>query len=262
MTHGTYRGVTTIGHGGADAGYRADFVRFTNPRLGVATLCNIGTANPGALSRRVAEVFLPAGALAAAAEPTLDASVEVPLPKEQLARYAGLYWNQADSVERQIVLDAAGRLQAMLGPRSVPLKSLGGGAFVMTAAPGARISFEEKPDGAVHLKPAPTGPSLIRMEPFKPSADQLAEYAGVYRSDEMDAVFRISIKDGRLQLVRTKLRPAAIDPIVKDSFRSPNGVMQFSRDPAGRVSGFLLQGGRVRHLKFWKDTSAPRPGTY
>ena len=32
MTHGTYRGAATIGHGGADAGYRADFVRFTNPQ--------------------------------------------------------------------------------------------------------------------------------------------------------------------------------------------------------------------------------------
>ena len=29
----------------------------------------------------------------------------------------------------------------------------------------------------------------------------------------------------------------------KDSFRSPTGVMQFSRDPAGRVTGFLLKAG-------------------
>ena len=262
MSHGTYRGAATIGHGGADAGYRADFVRFTNPRLGVATLCNIATANPSALSRRVAEVFLPDGTLTAAAEEKPDTSPEVPLPKEQRARYAGLYWNQADGIERQIVLDAAGRLQAVLGPRRVPLKSLGGGAFIMTAPPGARIWFEEQPDGAVHLKPAPTAPVLVRMAPFTPSADQLAEYAGVYRSDEMDAVFRISIKDGKLQLVRTKLRPAAIDSMFKDSFRSPTGVIQFSRDAAGRVSGFQLQGGRVRQVTFWKDTSAPRTGTY
>jgi CubicO group peptidase (beta-lactamase class C family) len=251
--HGTYRGVATVGHGGADAGYRAEFVRFTNPRLGVATLCNIGTANPGALSRRVAEVFLPAGALAAAAEPAPDTSVEVPLSKEQLARYAGLYWNQADSVVRHIALDGE-RLHAVLGRQRVPLKSLGSGAFIMTATPGARVWFEEKPDGAVHLKPAPAGPTLVRMTPFTPGAEQLAEYAGVYRSDEMDAVFRISVKDGKLQLARTKLRPAALDPMFKDSFSSPTGVMQFSRDAAGRVSGFLLQGGRVRHLKFWKDT--------
>jgi CubicO group peptidase (beta-lactamase class C family) len=258
--HGTYRGAATVGHGGSDAGYRADFVRFTNPRLGVATLCNVATANPGALSRRVAEVFLPPGTLVAPAEPTLDASVEVPVPKDQLARYAGLYWNQADSIERQIALDG-GRLHAVLGRQRVALKSLGSGAFVMTAAPGIRLSFEEKPDGAVHLKPAPAGPVLIRMEPFAPTAQQLADYAGVYRSDEMDAVFRISVKDGKLQLARTKLRPAVIDPIFKDSFRTSTGVMQFARDAAGRVSGFVLQGGRVRHLKFWKDMSAQRPGT-
>ena len=258
MQHGTYRGAPFVGHGGADAGYRADFVRFTKPRLGVATMCNIATANPGALSRRVAEVFLPPGTLTDVTEPALDASPEVPLPNEQLARYAGLYWNQTDSIERRIVLDAAGQLQAVLGARSVPLKSLGAGAFVMTAAPAARLSFEEQPDGAVHLKPAPTGPYLVRMTPFTPTAEQLAEFAGVYRSDEMDAVFRITMTDGKLQLVRTNLRPAAIDPMFKDSFRSPGGVLQFSRDAAGRVSGFVLQGGRVRHVKFWKDTATRR----
>ena len=260
ISHGTYRGAATVGHGGSDAGYRADFVRFTNPRLGVATLCNIATANPGALSRRVAEIFLPEGTLAAAAEAKPDASPEVSLPKEQLARYAGLYWNQAEAIERRIALDD-GRLHVVLGPQRVPLKSLGAGAFIMTAAPGARVWFEEKPDGAVHLKPASAGPTLVRVEPFTPTADQLAEQAGVYRSDEMDAVFRISVKDGKLQLTRTNQRPATLDPIVKDSFRAPVGVVQFSRDAAGRVSGFMLQGGRVRNLKFWKDATA-RPGTF
>ena len=260
ISHGTYRGAATVGHGGSDAGYRADFVRFTNPRLGVATLCNIATANPGALSRRVAEIFLPEGTLAAAAEPKPDASPEVFLPKEQLARYAGLYWSQAEAIERRIALDN-GRLHVVLGPQRVPLKSLGAGAFIMTAPPGARVSFEEKADGAVHLKPASAGPVLVRVEPFTPTAEQLAEHAGVYRSDEMDAVFRISMKDGKLQLARTKQRPATLDPIVKDTFRAPVGVVQFSRDAAGRVSGFMLQGGRVRNLKFWKDTTA-RPGTF
>ena len=125
----------------------------------------------------------------------------------------------------------------------------------MTAAPGAML--EEKPDGAVHLK-AEADLVLVRMEPFTPSVAQLAEYAGVYRSDEMDAVYRISLKDGQLQLARTKQRPSPVDPLFKDSFRTQPGVMQFTRDSTGRVTGFLLEGGRVRHLKFWKDTSAPR----
>jgi CubicO group peptidase (beta-lactamase class C family) len=256
ISHATYRGAATIGHGGADAGFRADFVRFTNPRLGVATLCNSGTANPGALSRRVAEIFLPAGTLTAAAEPTPDTSVEVPLAKEQLERLTGFYWSQANSVECRVVL-TDGRLHAVLGREPIPLKSLGSGTFLMTAGPRMRLSFEHMPDGAVRIK---SGPDLVlvRMEPFTPTAAQLAEYAGVYRSDEMDAVFRIALKDGKLQLVRTKLRPSAVDPMFKDGFRAQPGVLQFNRDAAGHVSGFLLEGGRVRHLRFWKDTSPPR----
>lgn len=102
---------------------------------------------------------------------------------------------------------------------------------------------------------------LVRMEPFTPTAQQLEEYAGTYRSDEMDTVFRISTKDGRLQLVRSKLRPSNLDPLFKDAFRVPSFVMRFTRNPAGRVTGFQLEGGRVHHLKFWKDTSPRRPST-
>jgi CubicO group peptidase (beta-lactamase class C family) len=81
VTHGRHRGVATVGHGGSDAGYRADFVRFPEHRLGVATLCNIATANPGALSRRVADLFLPGNLPAAPAEPPADNSPEVPVAK-------------------------------------------------------------------------------------------------------------------------------------------------------------------------------------
>jgi CubicO group peptidase (beta-lactamase class C family) len=259
MSHGTYRGLATVGHGGSDAGYRADFVRFPSQRLGVATLCNAATANPGLLGRRVAEIFLPAGVLTTAAQPTADDSVEVPLPSAQLARFAGLYWNDADNVERRVVLDAD-RLHIVLGSQRTPLKSLGSGAFVMTAAPWTRMSFEEKPPGKVQLR-AEQDLVLVRMEPFTPTAQQLEEYAGTYRSDEMDTVFRISTKDGRLQLVRSKLRSTNLDPLFKDAFRVPSFVMRFTRNPAGRVTGFQLEGGRVRHLKFWKDTSPRRPST-
>jgi len=55
---GTYRGLPTVGHSGSDAGYRADYLRFPKQRLGIACLCNVGTINPGLLTREVAEVFL------------------------------------------------------------------------------------------------------------------------------------------------------------------------------------------------------------
>ena len=61
---GTYRGVRTVGHGGADAGYRSDVVRFPDHDLAIAAFCNLSTTNPADLTRQVADVLLPASALA------------------------------------------------------------------------------------------------------------------------------------------------------------------------------------------------------
>ena len=41
------------------------------------------------------------------------------------------------------------------------------------------------------------GSVFVRTEPFAPSAAQLQEYAGEYRSDEIDAVFRMTVREGR-----------------------------------------------------------------
>ena len=59
LVHGTHRGRPTIGHGGTDAGYRSEFLRFPDEDLGVAVLCNVRTADPGRLARDAADVFLP-----------------------------------------------------------------------------------------------------------------------------------------------------------------------------------------------------------
>ena len=89
ITHGMYRGLPFVGHGGSDAGYRADFVRFPDRRLGIATMCNLSTANPGLLSRRVADLFLPGDLPPATTEPPPDTSPEVAVPEATLKRYAG-----------------------------------------------------------------------------------------------------------------------------------------------------------------------------
>ncbi|HLY19426.1 MAG TPA: serine hydrolase domain-containing protein, partial [Bryobacteraceae bacterium] len=42
LVHGKYRGLPTVDHGGADAGYRADLIRFPEQHFSVACLCNAG----------------------------------------------------------------------------------------------------------------------------------------------------------------------------------------------------------------------------
>lgn len=97
LRHGTYRGLPTIGHGGAFVGYRSEFLRFPSERLTIVCLCNFSTAQPAVLARRVADIVLdgrlgppdmpPERAARAAAD---TAPLPQPAPREH-ARYAGVY---------------------------------------------------------------------------------------------------------------------------------------------------------------------------
>jgi hypothetical protein len=108
---------------------------------------------------------------------------------------------------------------------------------------------------------AGTGDVLERAEPFAPTPAQLEEFAGVYRSDEMDAVYRMTLREDGLQLERLKSSPARLEPLVADTFFAQPGIIRFTRDGDGRVTGFALEAGRVRAMKFWKDTAATRSST-
>lgn len=67
LEYDTYRGLHTVDHGGADAGYRADLVRFPEQHFSVACLCEKGEISPSELTRKVADVYrrgIPAAACA------------------------------------------------------------------------------------------------------------------------------------------------------------------------------------------------------
>jgi hypothetical protein len=57
LTHGKYKGLTTVDHGGSDAGYRSDLLRFPDQHFSVACLCNL-SINPSQLTRQVADIYL------------------------------------------------------------------------------------------------------------------------------------------------------------------------------------------------------------
>lgn len=58
LVHGEYKGLRTVGHGGSFMGFRTVLLRFPEERFSVIILANLGTVNPGALARKVADVYL------------------------------------------------------------------------------------------------------------------------------------------------------------------------------------------------------------
>lgn len=85
------------------------------------------------------------------------------------------------------------------------------------------------------------------------SASQLAEFAGNYRSPELDSSYEVFVEDGRLvaehwRNVPSFLTPRAVDTFEGDQWWFPE--VRFVRNEHGRVIAFSVSGMRVRDLVF------------
>lgn len=256
LVHGTHRGLRTIGHSGSDAGYRADFLRFPDERHAFVTLCNVATANPGQLNRRVAEIVLadrlaPAPAASgAAADPA-----EVPLPRPALEALAGAYLDPRTDTLRQVVFRAdTSALHAGPGDNAPRLIHTGDRVFAVAGDPGTRLRFMlagAQSDEAIGLVEDGRSLALDRMRSPDATPGRLKDVAGRYRSEELDVEWAIVTHDaGALVLQRRRLPDQPMEPVYEDGFSAGVGSLRFTRDAAGRIDGFLLTSGRVRHIRF------------
>jgi CubicO group peptidase (beta-lactamase class C family) len=258
LTHGTYRGLPTIGHGGADAGYRADYLRFPDQRTSVVCLCNLSSSNPSDLTRRVADIFL-ADKLGPSPVVASDERPAVSVSAEELARYEGLYWQRGTDGYRKLVA-RNGALEVMYGQTGVALKAVGGGVF---AGRTSDLRVELDANGRRRLTETVRGStvkpvSFEGVDLFAPTAAQAAEYTGVYHSEEIEPAYRIEVAEGQLVLRRLKVAAVTLEPLTPDVFRGSAGTLRFSRDPKGRVAGFTLSNGRIRGFRFTRDAVAPQ----
>ncbi|HSQ79308.1 MAG TPA: serine hydrolase, partial [Candidatus Bathyarchaeia archaeon] len=112
---------------------------------------------------------------------------------------------------------------------------------------------------AGQFKTGPGGPRLrrpdLKLPAIKPSAAELASYAGTYMSEELlDARYTMSVKDGQLMMAMRSLPPTVLKAAGKDKFTLPDfGVdIAFTRDKSGKVDGFTLDAGRASGIAFRK----------
>jgi len=87
--------------------------------------------------------------------------------------------------------------------------------------------------------------------PPPPLQGALDGYAGTYYSPELETWYRIRVERDGLVLFHARHPPALLTHRGEDHFQGGvPGTVAFTRDPDGRVDGFLAGGGRVRNLRF------------
>lgn len=248
---GSYRGLPTVEHSGADAGYRADLLRFPGQHFSVACLCNIREARPGDLAARIADIYLaPELAPVEAAAPTV-----VQLPVAELQSAAGTYLNRDEGEVYRIILQD-GKLRTVEGedPRH-ELVPVGKGRFrVVAAGPVTELAFSAasagRPAGMTAVVGDGEAEAYERVADFSPTRKQLEAYTGIYGSEELEARYRIVLQDGVLSLSSLKSKPEPLQPVTRDTFIGDVGGVYFARDRLGRITGFSISAGRIRNVHF------------
>jgi hypothetical protein len=247
-----YRGLRMVGHGGADAGYRADVIRFPDAGVAIDVLCNAANSGPGGLSRKVADVILgkqltPVAFRPAAAGPGVASA-------EQVTRLEGLY--------RRREIDQAYDFTAKDG--KITLMS-----FNMAIQPVAADSFVAEGGQIRILTEGPAGPASVlrvyvgsdpvrvfdRVPRFKPTAAELDEYAGTYYSEELDVRYTVARKDSLLTVALRRRGKLEMRPSFPDAFsEGALGTIRFIREK-GKITSFRVTSGRVRNVLFRREDS-------
>jgi CubicO group peptidase (beta-lactamase class C family) len=246
LTLGTYRSLRTVGHGGADAGYRAQVTRYPERGIAVAVLCNASNSGPGVLARRVADVLL---GTSVPVEPALVDTVARPITPEARARWVGTYHDAISHLELRIrqngetlLLGDGARL--MLSSDTTAFLDAGGRAGLTLRTDGGTVQ------GLTRL-PRTTRDLYYRREaPYAPDRASLTAFTGEYFSDELDVRYRVVVGDSGLVVRARRMDDLTLDPAWEDAFTTKSGsVLEFTRT-GKRVGGFTLSDGRVRGVKF------------
>jgi CubicO group peptidase (beta-lactamase class C family) len=246
LSVGRYRGLRAIGHGGADAGYRAQVERYPERGIAIAVLCNAGNSGPGTLLRRVADVLI--GSSAPPTQVAADTITRAVSP-EVLQRWVGTY---RDTISQAVARISVVRDTLRLGDRQVLLltndssaRTPGSNSFLrLRMANDAMQSIVALPRGARDV-------TFRRQAPFTPSRAELGAFAGTYYSEELDVTYNLALGDSGLVVRHRKIQDSRLTPAFPDAFTSDEDVtFIFTRDRSRKVVGFTITDGRMRGVKF------------
>jgi CubicO group peptidase (beta-lactamase class C family) len=102
---------------------------------------------------------------------------------------------------------------------------------------------------AVSPRPVPVaGPDAAAVPPAAPV--RLADFAGSYYSEELDATYIITMADSGLVVTRRLTGGQPLRHVDGERFATGGQTFTFARDTAGRIVAFTVEAGRVRNISF------------
>jgi CubicO group peptidase (beta-lactamase class C family) len=235
---GAYKGVKSVSHGGATAGYQTFLTRYPDKKVSVAVMCNGTSPSAGTITTALAdEIF------GLAAYPRIESAK---VPDDELKTFAGLWRNEKTRFPGRFVIEAGvtrwngGRLFPQGGGQFIGGNHVLKFAFDKDGKPASVESVDD--DGAV---------TRFRSEPqWAPTPSDLAAFKGDWSSDEAGATFTLAVDGGKAFLKQRPATSLVMQPLYRDHFAVQGWVVWFTRDNDGTVNRMHVGASRMRDMPF------------
>ncbi len=251
------RGLERIQHGGADTAHRSMIMYFPTINAGVITQSNNASFD-GTIANKVAEAFFADEMEPVKEEPEGEVTDEFDLASydpesfdalagryelEEVAGFIITFTREDDKIYAQ----ATGQPKFEVTPTSKT-------SFKFTVVE-ASIQFHVDDDGTcssltLHQNGEHKA-NRVEEEPWAPSEDQLASYAGRYFSEELETFYELIIEDDKLVIHHRRFE-VTLDAGEEHLFRGgfPVAELTFLPDENGHLSAFTVSNGRTRGVRF------------
>jgi len=257
LSIGEYKGLKTVGHGGADAGFRSQVVRFPEEDFAVIVLSNLSAINTNRLAMQVADIYLSKKTIEKKAPKKKSERASIELDPKILAIYEGQYQIRPDYVltitkqNEQLIVQGTGGRKYVLYAESERLFFRRNANF--------EIFFEINNVGDIKkITIQDNGREIegTKILPVRLNPEQIAEYTGEYYSSELDTFYRIVFDADLLVAKHRKHDDFPLTVITPDYYSGTEWFFRkvhFTRDNTNSINGFFVTGSRVRNLRFTKQ---------
>ncbi len=252
-----YKGQKRVFHSGGVPGFRSRLSLFPDDEIAIVIMLNTEHINTHTLTNELAEILL-AGKLV---EPEPKIRKAIDLDVNQFREFAGTF-QMPDGMEMHFHVERDTFWLSLPGAPDFQLFAESETQFFLKAF-DAQCSFVIAADGKVNEMIWHQGGkdyTAIGVEERKPLLpEEMPQFAGNYIQPALGASYQIIYENDQLQLLlpatfQTYLGfvSTALSHISGDTFMTDRlGMLTFTRDDAGTLTGFVLQDvGRLQQLQF------------
>ncbi|MFO7658375.1 MAG: serine hydrolase domain-containing protein [Bacteroidales bacterium] len=256
LSHGVYKNLKTIGHGGAWGGFRAHYLQFPEEDLSIAIMSNLGNVNAEQKAKQIADIVLQDKFDNKLEEAEKKSSnIEIPKTIFSLTQIVGNYEIQPGVIVSLTIKNDSLNVFQTWNKKSFNVVKTCGNTFQIPGENDLSFTFSNLIEGHTQTLSILYGGRETKAERKKDvdvSGIELNNYSGSFYSQELNVNYNFKVEDGILKAkIENKQTVLDCTLIDMDEFATGFGLIRFQRI-GGIISGFELDSGRIQNLKFEK----------